>query len=164
MRTAAFIPNNVDIFNKPNPYNNYNSQGACIDCEDDELDDGVAFSYKPQPNGRTEMTITVEPKKQQQQWLTMMRCGFRPLINCTAPPCSLKPTPCMPATTGYDPYGHTQYPNMNLYGGGYPSNPYMSQQVQGQMQPHYPSQNYYQPQPQSMYPNHIGSNGKFIIT
>lgn len=59
--------------------------------EGQEDEDGVAFQFKPQTHCRTEVTFTIEPKPQP-PWLTMLNCGFKPMVNCSAPPCYLSPS------------------------------------------------------------------------
>ncbi|CAG7828905.1 unnamed protein product [Allacma fusca] len=51
-------------------------------------DEGLNFKFKPRPDFATEVTFTIEPKKTP-MWQKMMRCGFRPMITCSAPPFNL---------------------------------------------------------------------------
>lgn len=71
------------------------------DVEEEET--GVQFRFKPQANCRTEVTFTIEPKPQP-PWLTMLNCGFKPMVNCSAPPCYLSPN----GNPGMDFCGGTQ--------------------------------------------------------
>jgi hypothetical protein len=51
-------------------------------------EEGLDFQFKPRPDFATEVTFTIEPKKKP-MWQKMMRCGFRPMITCGAPPFNL---------------------------------------------------------------------------
>jgi hypothetical protein len=94
MRSTAFTAPHVPNFDSPSGcgYDSSSSDtsGSYDEHDPDHIKDGVDFLYKPQAKGRTEFTVTVEPKKQ--PWLNMMRFGFHPMINCVAPPAYLTPS------------------------------------------------------------------------
>jgi len=90
----AFTSPYVDSFDKEKKSYESSDDSSSDECFEgyDNVDDGVEFYYKPKSTGRTEFTVTVEPKKQ--PWLPMMKCGFKPMVNCMAPPAYLIPPNC----------------------------------------------------------------------
>jgi len=163
-RASAFIAPYVDLSFMMNcDPDNYGCGGGgrsggccgpkkgCGQCPSDEEvnDGGVDLAFGARDDCATEVVVTLEPKKQP-YWKTLLNCGFKPMLNCPAPPWYLnateqqvrQPPPCpyypnrfmqayLPHCLPNGPRHHNQgypypYPSQS-YSSGYQSQPHGSQ-------------------------------------